>query len=123
MGTHCKSHLNHSFFVLCSGIFGNPLGSPTWWKPVTFGGEVGMNIIKDCSLQKLVCDNVAGCPKVSFKVPDGITYSGQSDVTPDDNTSDILMTMVRDKLRQDKAKQSCEKSDSQCEKNNPNGRT
>lgn len=82
-----------------------------------------MNIIKDSSLQKLVCDNVAGCPKVSFKVPDGMTYVGESDVTPNDNTSDILMTFVRDTLRQKQGKESCDKSDSQCEMNHPDGNT
>uniref|UniRef100_H2Y627 prostaglandin-endoperoxide synthase n=1 Tax=Ciona savignyi TaxID=51511 RepID=H2Y627_CIOSA len=56
------------------GVFGNPIGSPAWWKPSTFGGEVGFNIIKTTNLKKFVCRNVKGCPDISFKVPENVKY-------------------------------------------------
>lgn len=53
------------------GLLGNPICSPEYWKPSTFGGKVGFDIINTASLQKLVCNNVKGpCPVVSFHVPD-----------------------------------------------------
>lgn len=79
-----------------------------------------MNIIRECSLQKLICDNVAGCPKVSFKVPDGITYSGGADVAPDDNTASILMKHARNELHLENVsntKETCDKKDSECNSN------
>ncbi|XP_068929848.1 prostaglandin G/H synthase 1-like isoform X1 [Petaurus breviceps papuanus] len=51
------------------GLLGNPICSPEYWKPSTFGGETGFNIIKTATLQKLVCLNVKTCPYVSFRVP------------------------------------------------------
>uniref|UniRef100_A0A4X2LJ33 Prostaglandin G/H synthase 1 n=1 Tax=Vombatus ursinus TaxID=29139 RepID=A0A4X2LJ33_VOMUR len=52
------------------GLLGNPICSPDYWKPSTFGGETGFNIVKTATLQKLVCLNVQVCPYVSFRVPD-----------------------------------------------------
>ncbi|XP_074067742.1 prostaglandin G/H synthase 1 isoform X1 [Macrotis lagotis] len=52
------------------GLLGNPICSPEYWKPSTFGGETGFNIVKTATLQKLVCLNVKTCPYVSFRVPD-----------------------------------------------------
>ncbi|XP_053329726.1 prostaglandin G/H synthase 1 [Spea bombifrons] len=52
------------------GLMGNPICSPEYWKPSTFGGETGFNIVKTASLKKLVCLNVKQCPFVSFHVPD-----------------------------------------------------
>uniref|UniRef100_A0A4X2LJR2 Prostaglandin G/H synthase 1 n=1 Tax=Vombatus ursinus TaxID=29139 RepID=A0A4X2LJR2_VOMUR len=52
------------------GLLGNPICSPEYWKPSTFGGETGFNIVKTATLQKLVCLNVKTCPYVSFHVPD-----------------------------------------------------
>lgn len=53
------------------GLMGNPICSPEYWKPSTFGGAAGFNIINTASLQKLVCNNVKGpCPVASFHVPD-----------------------------------------------------
>lgn len=53
------------------GLMGNPICSPEYWKPSTFGGKVGFDIINTASLQKLVCNNVKGpCPMASFSVPD-----------------------------------------------------
>ncbi|XP_069330727.1 prostaglandin G/H synthase 1 isoform X2 [Eulemur rufifrons] len=52
------------------GLLGNPICSPEYWKPSTFGGETGFNIIKTATLKKLVCLNTKTCPYVSFRVPD-----------------------------------------------------
>ncbi|MEQ2194484.1 Prostaglandin G/H synthase 1 [Xenoophorus captivus] len=51
------------------GLFGNPINSPEYWKPSTFGGETGFNIIKTSTLKKLVCLNTKWCPYVDFHVP------------------------------------------------------
>ncbi|NP_001165867.1 prostaglandin G/H synthase 2 precursor [Oryzias latipes] len=53
------------------GLMGNAICSPEYWKPSTFGGSVGFDIVNTASLQKLVCDNVRGpCPLASLRVPD-----------------------------------------------------
>lgn len=53
------------------GLMSNPICSRHYWKPSTFGGEVGFNIIKTATLKLLFCNNIKGpCPLVSFKVPD-----------------------------------------------------
>ncbi|XP_030626726.1 prostaglandin G/H synthase 2 [Chanos chanos] len=58
------------------GLMGNPICSPEYWKPSTFGGKVGFDIVNTASLQKLVCVNVKGpCPVASFHVPD-LTEAG-----------------------------------------------
>lgn len=36
------------------GLMGNPICRPKYWKPSTFGGEVGFNIIKTTSLKTLL---------------------------------------------------------------------
>uniref|UniRef100_A0A3Q0QYS6 Prostaglandin G/H synthase 1 n=1 Tax=Amphilophus citrinellus TaxID=61819 RepID=A0A3Q0QYS6_AMPCI len=51
------------------GLLGNPICSPEYWKPSTFGGETGFNIIKKSTLKKLVCLNTKWCPYVDFHVP------------------------------------------------------
>ncbi|CAM9306527.1 unnamed protein product, partial [Lampetra planeri] len=51
------------------GLFGNPICSPEYWKPSTFGGETGFRIVKTSTLKKLVCLNTKWCPYVSFQVP------------------------------------------------------
>lgn len=52
------------------GLMGNPICSPEYWKPSTFGGKVGFEIVNSASLQNLVCNNVNGpCPMASFYVP------------------------------------------------------
>lgn len=51
------------------GLMGNPICSPEYWKPSTFGGKVGFEIVNTASLQNLVCNNVRGpCPVASFQV-------------------------------------------------------
>ncbi|XP_029563927.1 prostaglandin G/H synthase 2 [Salmo trutta] len=76
------------------GLMGNPICSPEYWKPSTFGGSVGFDIINTASLQRLVCSNVKGpCPVASFHVPDvednrsntinsSTAQSGSNDVNP-----------------------------------------
>ncbi|KAI3368576.1 hypothetical protein L3Q82_025586, partial [Scortum barcoo] len=76
------------------GLMGNPICSPEYWKPSTFGGSVGFDIVNTASLQKLVCDNVQGpCPVASFHVPDvketgsmiinsSTSHSRSSDINP-----------------------------------------
>lgn len=52
------------------GLLSHPLSSPQYWKPSTFGGNVGFDIVKGASLEKLFCKNIKGdCPLVSFRVP------------------------------------------------------
>ncbi|XP_056384025.1 prostaglandin G/H synthase 2 [Hyla sarda] len=53
------------------GLMGNPICSPEYWKPSTFGGKVGFDIVNTASLQKLVCQNVKDCPVVAFHVLKG----------------------------------------------------
>lgn len=52
------------------GLLGNPICSPEYWKPSTFGGEMGFSMVKTATLKKLVCLNTKTCPYVSFHVPD-----------------------------------------------------
>ncbi|XP_067109911.1 prostaglandin G/H synthase 2a [Osmerus mordax] len=53
------------------GLMGNPICSPEYWKPSTFGGHVGFSLVNSASLEKLVCGNIRGpCPRVSFRVPE-----------------------------------------------------
>lgn len=50
------------------GLYGNAFASPQLWRPSTFGGEVGFQIVKTATLKKLICLNVPPpCPNVSFK--------------------------------------------------------
>lgn len=53
------------------GLLSNPICSPGWWKPSTFGGETGFNIIKTRTTKDLFCDNISGdCGLVRFRIPD-----------------------------------------------------
>lgn len=87
------------------GLMGNPICSPEYWKPSTFGGKIGFDIINTVSLQKLVCNNIKEpCPFVSFQVPNvkdsvlttinaSTAHSGTKDVNPTiilkERTSDL----------------------------------
>lgn len=51
------------------GLLGNPICSPDYWKPSTFGGKVGFDIVNSATLKKLVCLNTRTCPYVAFRVP------------------------------------------------------
>ncbi|XP_036611410.1 prostaglandin G/H synthase 2 [Trichosurus vulpecula] len=52
------------------GLMGNPICSPQYWKPSTFGGQRGFEIINTASIQSLICNNVKGCPFTAFNVQD-----------------------------------------------------
>lgn len=65
------------------GLMANPICSPKYWKPSTFGGDVTFNIVNTASLQKLFCENIEGdCPLASFRVPDYV----EGDVFQDKHT-------------------------------------
>lgn len=51
------------------GLLGNPICSPMYWKPSTFGGDVGFDIVNSATLKKLICENMKTCPYVAFRVP------------------------------------------------------
>lgn len=51
------------------GLLGNPICSPDYWKPSTFGGRTGFDIVNSASLKRLVCLNTKWCPYVSFHIP------------------------------------------------------
>ena len=52
------------------GLLANPISSPEYYKPSTFGGEVGFEIAQTATLEKLFCQNIKGeCPLVKFCVP------------------------------------------------------
>lgn len=51
-------------------LLANPIYSPRYWKPSTFGGEMGMEIVKTASLKKLFCLNMKSeCQDIGFTVP------------------------------------------------------
>ncbi|XP_015222331.1 prostaglandin G/H synthase 1 [Lepisosteus oculatus] len=52
------------------GLLGNPICSPEYWKPSTFGGQTGFDIVNSATLEKLVCLNAKTCPYVAFHVPE-----------------------------------------------------
>lgn len=71
--THPKSIFGESMIEMgapfsLKGLMGNPICSPEYWKPSTFGGEIGFNIVKTATIEKLVCLNVKKCPLVAFHV-------------------------------------------------------
>ena len=52
------------------GLMSAPICSPRYWKPSTFGGEVGFDLVKTATLEKLFCENIGkDCPKAAFTVP------------------------------------------------------
>ncbi|XP_066509315.1 prostaglandin G/H synthase 1-like [Hoplias malabaricus] len=51
------------------GLLGNPICSPEYWKPSTFGGQIGFDIVNSATLEKLVCLNTKWCPYVAFYLP------------------------------------------------------
>ncbi len=69
------------------GLLGNPICSPEYWKPSTFGGKVGFDIVNSATLKRLVCLNTKTCPYVSFRVPteeQSQRGNGDSKVRPDE---------------------------------------
>ncbi|CAG5125570.1 unnamed protein product, partial [Candidula unifasciata] len=60
------------------GLMANPICSKQYWKPSTFGGQVGFDIVRTSTIEKLFCQNIKGpCPLVSFRVPE--FYDGDID--------------------------------------------
>ena len=64
----------------------NPLHK--YWRPSTFGGQIGLDLIRSATLEKLFCDNLwkyeestdgrtvkvkEACPFISFKTPEFVT--------------------------------------------------
>lgn len=64
------------------GLLGNPICSPEYWKPSTFGGATGFEMVNTATLQKLVCLNVKRCPYVAFRVPDMAQSHGSREKEP-----------------------------------------
>lgn len=64
------------------GLMSNPICSPKYWRPSTFGGERGFNIVKTATLKKLFCENMEQCPDVSFHIP-----RNEGDLSADSNES------------------------------------
>lgn len=56
------------------GMMANPISSPHYWKPSTFGGDVGFNIIKTTTIRQLFCRNMKTqeCGHIGFKIPDSV---------------------------------------------------
>jgi len=63
------------------GLFANPISSPQYWKPSTFGGERIFERVKTMTLERLFCENMSGgdCPRIAFEVPDDVheTYKNK----------------------------------------------
>lgn len=53
------------------GMMANPLSSPHYWKPSTFGGETGFGIVKSASIKNLFCNNMKSneCHNIAFHLP------------------------------------------------------
>uniref|UniRef100_A0A4W3ISC7 Prostaglandin G/H synthase 1 n=1 Tax=Callorhinchus milii TaxID=7868 RepID=A0A4W3ISC7_CALMI len=69
------------------GLMGNPLCSPQYWKPSTFGGKTGFDIVNTASIEKLVCLNLKRCPYVAFQVPD--TVDGELEMKEREPSSEL----------------------------------
>ena len=55
------------------GFFSCPILSPEYFKPSTYGGDVGFNIVMNASTESLFCNNIPGdCPYVFLRVPDDV---------------------------------------------------
>jgi len=55
------------------GMLENPLSRQHSWKPSTFGGQVGFDIVKSASLKNLFCNNMkpGECQNIAFSLPKG----------------------------------------------------
>ena len=54
------------------GMMANPISSPHYWKPSTFGGDVGFDIVKTTTIRQLFCRNMkpGECGHIAFKTPE-----------------------------------------------------
>ncbi|KAG7272794.1 hypothetical protein CRUP_017848 [Coryphaenoides rupestris] len=62
------------------GLLGNPICSPEYWKPSTFGGPADFDIVNGATLERLVCLNARTCPYVSFRIPQGQQQQGTTGI-------------------------------------------
>lgn len=62
------------------GLMSAPICSRQYWRPSTFGGEVGFDIVKTATLEKLFCQNLgtSDCPTIAFKVPSEIVSTDET---------------------------------------------
>ncbi|XP_068430344.1 phosducin-like protein [Clinocottus analis] len=81
------------------GLMGNPICSPLYWKPSTFGGQVGFDIVNSATLKKLVCLNTRTCPYVAFRVPtEEQLKDDDSKTRTDELWLAFVMTTLDDKI-------------------------
>nr|XP_020476731.1 prostaglandin G/H synthase 1-like [Monopterus albus] len=81
------------------GLLGNPICSPDYWKPSTFGGKVGFDLVNSATLKKLVCLNTRTCPYVAFRVPtEAQSQTGKDDSKVKTDELSIAMTTLDDKI-------------------------
>ncbi|XP_072228694.1 phosducin-like protein [Leuresthes tenuis] len=80
------------------GLLGNPICSPDYWKPSTFGGKVGFDIVNSATLKKLVCQNTRTCPYVAFRIPTEEQIQQGKDVGKAHTDETVVMTTLDDKL-------------------------
>ena len=64
------------------GMMANPISSPHYWKPSTFGGEVGFDIAKTTTIKDLFCRNMKTdeCNHIGFKIPTDSTGDYQTNI-------------------------------------------
>ncbi|XP_023264398.1 prostaglandin G/H synthase 1-like [Seriola lalandi dorsalis] len=81
------------------GLLGNPICSPDYWKPSTFGGKVGFDIVNSATLKRLVCLNTRTCPLVAFRIPtEEQSQTGKSDSKERSDELSVVMTTLDDKI-------------------------
>ncbi|XP_015280477.1 PREDICTED: prostaglandin G/H synthase 2 [Gekko japonicus] len=76
------------------GLMGNAICSPEYWKPSTFGGKVGFDIVNTASLRNLICNNVKGCPFTAFHVINSETAATTNFSTASAGIEDINPAVV-----------------------------
>lgn len=67
------------------GMMSNPIASPQYWKPSTFGGDVGFDIVKSASIERLFCQNMkpGECANVGFRLPSPRLFDSSIEVSMD----------------------------------------
>ena len=81
------------------GMMSNPLSTPQYWKPSTFGGDVGFNIVKSASIEKLFCQNMkpGECQHIAFHLPEApsVDLDSLNSVTSSSFSSTVKMASTR----------------------------
>jgi len=55
--------------LIVNSILTNPLASRELWKPVTFGGKLGFNIVRSATIESFVCNNLVNdCDNLTVKL-------------------------------------------------------